>query len=85
MIKKDVVVEETPRRREAFELLRQSLLQAPILVAPDWNKDFHVYVDVSGFCIGSVLSQWDKNQKDHPIFYGSRQLCLAEKNYSPTD
>jgi hypothetical protein len=39
-------------------------------------------VDVSKFCIGLVLSQKDDQKKDHPIYYVSRQLNPAEKNYS---
>ena len=44
-----------------------------------------MFVDVSGFCIGSVLSQLDENGRDHPIYFASRQLALAECQYSPTD
>ena len=58
--------------------------QAPVLIPPDGTKDFDVYVDASNFAIGSVLSQ--KNSKGHePIYFSSRQLSVAEKNYSVTE
>ncbi|CAM6082494.1 unnamed protein product [Calypogeia fissa] len=65
--------------------LTEMLTGAPVLITPDWGKDFHVYVDCSGFCIGSVLSQLDTDGRDHPIYFTSRQLSALEKNYSGTD
>ena len=85
MLKKDSDFEPTAERMAAFNELKKRLAEAPVLVTPDWSKDFHVYVDVSGFCIGAVLSQLDQDEKDHPIYFASRQLAPAEKNYSPTD
>lgn len=37
------------------------------------------------FCIGSVLSQLDDKGKDHPIYYASRQLAVAERGYTTTE
>jgi hypothetical protein len=64
--------------------LKQGLVEAFVLMVPDWSKDFHV-IDISGFCIGVVLSQLDEQGKNHPIYFASRLLAAAEKNYSPTD
>lgn len=55
------------------------------MVVPNWEKDFHVYIDTFGFCIGSVLSHLDDEGKDHPIYYASRQLSLAERAYTTTE
>ena len=35
--------------------------------------------------IGAVLSQKDKKNFDHPIYYSSRQLVAAERNYTTTE
>jgi hypothetical protein len=43
----------------AFEKLKKRLSKAPVLIAPNWDKPFEVYVDASNFAIGSVLSQKD--------------------------
>ncbi|XP_073385908.1 uncharacterized mitochondrial protein AtMg00860-like [Physcomitrium patens] len=56
----------------AFEALKQKLVSAPILVAPCWTKPFQVYVDASNVVIGSILSQKDDNNRDHPIYFASR-------------
>jgi hypothetical protein len=75
----------TPSCTKAFHTLKQKLVSAPILVPPNWDKDFDVYVDASNVAIGSILSQKDDSQHDHPIYFGSRQLNVAEKNYSVTE
>ncbi|CAM6124052.1 unnamed protein product [Calypogeia fissa] len=85
MLKRGVEVESTPKRIQAFETLKEALTQAPVLITPMWGKDFHVYVDGSGFCIGVVLSQLDEDGRDHPIYFASRQMSAPEKNYSGTD
>lgn len=69
----------------AFETLKQKLVSAPILVAPCWTKSFEVYVDASNVAIGSVLSQKDDKGHDHPIYYASRQLVAAKRNYTTTE
>jgi hypothetical protein len=51
-------------RHKTQSLLKDKLINAPILVPPDWDKTFHVDVDVSKFCIGLVLSQKDDQKKD---------------------
>ncbi|CAM6093914.1 unnamed protein product [Calypogeia fissa] len=60
-------------------------MSAPVLTPPDWDKPFHVYIDALAFCVGSVLSQKDEDGKDHPIFYASRQMNPAERNYTMTE
>jgi hypothetical protein len=75
----------TPSCTKAFHILKQKLVSAPILVPPNWDKDFDVYVDASNVAIGSILSQKDDSQHDHPIYFASCQLNTAEKNYSVTE
>jgi hypothetical protein len=69
----------------AFNKLKTRLSKAPVLIAPNWEKPFEVYVDASNFAIGSVLSQKDLKGHDRPIYFASRQLSAVEKNYSVTE
>jgi len=39
-----------------------------------------VDVDASNVAMGCVLSQKDDANRDHPIYYASRQFILAKKN-----
>jgi hypothetical protein len=70
---------------KAFNKLKKRLSKAPVLIPPNWEKDFEVYVDASNFAIGSVLSQKDNKGKDKPIYFTSRQLSATERNYSVTE
>ncbi|KAL3686421.1 hypothetical protein R1sor_008995 [Riccia sorocarpa] len=47
------------------------------------NATFKLYLD--DLSTGSVLSQLDETNKDHPIYYASRQLSKAERNYGATE
>ncbi|GKD06013.1 reverse transcriptase domain-containing protein [Tanacetum coccineum] len=42
---------------EAFNILKKKLIEAPILVAPDWNLPFEIMCDASNFAVGAVLGQ----------------------------
>jgi hypothetical protein len=57
---------------------------APILVFPDWNKEFHMHVDASSIALGSVLAQPGTGDIDHPLAFSSRKLSIAEINYTTT-
>ena len=62
--------------------LKRALVSAPILKAPDWNTPFHVHIDASNFEKGCILAQPGEHNMDFPISYASRQLNMAEKNYT---
>ncbi len=67
---------------EAFEKLRTSFTQAPILVHPDPERPFIVEVDFSTTGVGAILSQQQGNpSRLHPCAFFSRKLSLAERNY----
>ena len=68
----------------SFHKLKTALSTTPILKAPNWNLIFHVHVDASNFAIGAILAQPSEGNMDFPIFYASRQLNSAEKNYTTT-
>ncbi|GJU24585.1 putative reverse transcriptase domain-containing protein, partial [Tanacetum coccineum] len=63
-----------------FQLLKQKLCEAPILVLPEGNDDFVVYCDASHQGLGAVLMQREK-----VIAYASRQLKPNEENYTTHD
>ena len=80
----DVLGVWTEECTKAFNKLKNRLSTAPVLLPPDWNKPFEVHVDASNFVIGSAISQKNDEGHDHPIYFSSRQLSVAEKNYSVT-
>lgn len=84
LLRKDVEYVWTPAQQQAFDVLQAQLTRAPVLQPPNWDQPFHVIIDASAFCVAAALSQLDENKKDHPIYYASRQMNSAERNYSMT-
>nr|GEY29167.1 putative reverse transcriptase domain-containing protein [Tanacetum cinerariifolium] len=64
----------------AFQLLKQKLCSAPILVLPEGSENFVVYCDASHKALGVVMMQ-----KEKFIAYASRQLKVHENNYTTHD
>ena len=71
-------------QQSSFKALKSSLIQAPILIFPDFSKTFYLYTDASDTALGSILAHLDENGVDHPIAYYSKVFSKAEKNYSVT-
>ena len=69
---------------KAFEDLKKSLITAPVVQSPDWNLPFEIMCDASDFAIGAVLGQ-RRDKKLHAIYYASRTLDEAQKNYATTE
>ncbi len=56
----------------------------PILIKPDWKLEFHVHTDALNFPLGAMLSQNLNKAIDKPIYYVSRLMNNAKKNYTTT-
>jgi len=69
----------------AFEEVKAVLTSAPVLVTPDYNKEFYLAVDASKKGFGAVLCQFGQDQKEHPIGYYSRSTTDTESRYSAVD
>lgn len=85
LTKKDVTFIWDAACQEAFEALKQKLIQAPVLAYPSIDKDFSLETDVSIQGLGEVLSQLQSDGRLHPVAYASRSLTPAEANYSITE
>ena len=85
LLKKDVEFNWNLERQKAFEDLKLALAKAPILSPSDWEREFHVTLDASGWCLGAILWQFDLERRECPIYYASRQMSQAETKYSTTE
>ena len=79
--KKSEHVNLSPEAREAFDCLKATCLQAPILAFPDFNKPFLLETDASGRGLGAILSQKQADGQYHPIAYASCMMNETEQRY----
>ncbi|KAL1563529.1 hypothetical protein AAHA92_05986 [Salvia divinorum] len=70
--------------KEAFQLLKERLISALIIHSPNWNYPFEVMCDASDYAVGAVLGQ-KIDGKSYVIFYASKTLNQAQKNYDITE
>jgi hypothetical protein len=82
ILKKDCQFHWTEECQHSFDTLKQKMVTAPILVFPDWRKEFHVHVDASSITLGFVLAQLGTGDIDHPLDFSSRKLSTTEINYT---
>ncbi|MBW0500809.1 hypothetical protein O181_040524 [Austropuccinia psidii MF-1] len=76
--------EMTQERSKAYEKIRKSLTDAPLLLMPDWNIPFKLYINACGDGLGEALRQVqiiDDKPKEVPVFYISRQIKPTEARY----
>ena len=69
--------EWTAACQEAFDALKKSLCEAPVLALPDLDKRFEVICDACSFGLGAVLAQ-----EGRPAAFESKALTPAETSYS---
>nr|GEY31613.1 reverse transcriptase domain-containing protein [Tanacetum cinerariifolium] len=64
-------------------MLKRKLIEAPILIAPDWDMPFELMCDASDFAIGAVIGQ-RQDKHFRPIHYATKTMTEAESNYTTT-
>ncbi|POM61136.1 Pol protein, partial [Phytophthora palmivora] len=85
LVKKDADWVWERQHQDAFDSIKASLQQAPVLALPDENKSFSVVCDASDYAIGCALLQKDDEGHERVISFQSRQLKAAERNYPVHD
>ncbi len=74
----------TQSQQQSFDQLKQAMTSAPILALPDYNKEFYICTDASGYGIGGVLCQlYDSVYR--PLMFISHKLTGAELNWPTHD
>jgi hypothetical protein len=85
LLKKDSKFQWTEECQQSFDTLKKKMVTAPILVFPDWSKEFNVHVDASSIPLGEVLAQPSVGDIDHPIAFSRRNISTSEMNYTTTE
>ncbi|KAG2876433.1 hypothetical protein PC117_g27244 [Phytophthora cactorum] len=85
LLKKEAEWKWTAECQQAFDAVKQGLTEAPILAVADQDRPFHIVCDASDFEIGCALMEHDHDPRDRVVYYQSRQLKPAERNYPVHD
>lgn len=77
LIKKNVIFSWQNQQSDAVEQIKAKILEAPVLIPFDQNRDIRIECDASKNGLGCCMFQDGK-----PISFASRSLTDSEKNYS---
>ncbi|MBW0475366.1 hypothetical protein O181_015081 [Austropuccinia psidii MF-1] len=78
------VFEMTQERIKAYEKIRKALTEGPLLLMPDWNIPFKLYIDACGDGLGEALHQVqiiDDKPTEGQVCCISRQIKPMEARY----
>lgn len=77
LLKKHQTFLWSDQAEQAFQILRQKMVQALVLAMPDFSKQFVLETDACDVGIGAVLMQ-----DHHPLAYLSKHLCPRNQTLS---
>jgi hypothetical protein len=81
MLKKYVKIKWDSESRLSLEQVKQALTEAPVLISPDFTKDFYLFYFASKHTIAAVLLQKNSEGYEHPIAFFSKALRDVALNY----
>ncbi|GKB48515.1 reverse transcriptase domain-containing protein [Tanacetum coccineum] len=84
LLMKDAKFDFSDDCKKAFNILKEKLTTAPIIILPDWNVPFELMCDASDFAVEAVLGQ-RMDGKFKPIYYASKTLNNAQEQYTTTE
>ena len=74
MIKKDREVKWSVESRLSFERIKQALIKAPVLVNPDFTKEFFIFSFAYKDTIDDILLQKNYDDLEQPISFFCKTL-----------
>jgi hypothetical protein len=81
MLRKGHEIKWTAEPRKSFDQIKKALTEAPVLVSPDYSKDFMIFSFASFDTVAAVLLQKNDQGKEQPIAFFSKALRDAELRY----
>ena len=82
LLKKDVKFEWTDEGKDAFKSIKDSISSSPVLISPDYSKEFQIFSFSSEDTIVGVFLQKNKEGQEQPIAFMSRALQNSELKYT---
>ncbi|GJR81918.1 reverse transcriptase domain-containing protein [Tanacetum coccineum] len=69
---------------KSFDIRRDKLITAPVIIAPNWDLDFELMCNASDYAVRAVLGQRIE-KKIRPIYYASKTMNSAQEHYTTTE
>ena len=85
LIEKEVSWKWTQKEQDAFDVLKSSLITAPVLTRYDAKLSLKVACDASQYGLGAVISHVYTDGQEKALAFASRSLNKHEMNYSQID
>jgi hypothetical protein len=82
LLKKDQIFEWTSDTQNAFNNIKRAITIAPVLISPDFKRDFIIYSFATESVVASVLTQRNAKGEELPISFMSKTLHDYELKYS---
>ncbi len=84
LMKNDSMFLWTPHCQNAFDVLKNALFRAPILIQVDLTKPFILNVDWWTWRVGTILSQWEA-RNERVVAYVNKGFSLIQKRFHPME
>jgi len=82
MMRDKVVFKWTEKGKHTFQDIKTAIADAPVLIRPEFSKDFIVYCYASEHTLSAILTQQNDDHIEAPIAFMSVPLKKYELNYS---
>ncbi|GKC40767.1 reverse transcriptase domain-containing protein [Tanacetum coccineum] len=83
LLEKDTPFEFDDECQKAFDLLKEKLTCASVILSPNWNLPFVLMCDASDFAVGAILGKKD-GKFFHLIYFASKTLNPTQQKYTVT-
>jgi hypothetical protein len=71
--------------QQSFDNIKTTLSNGPLISAPDYNRDYILYVSASAVSVAGVLVQLGDDNREHVIYYISKNLSGPPLKYKHED
>jgi hypothetical protein len=82
LLKNDQRFEWTMDTQEDFNNIKKEITTAPVLISPDFQRDFIIYSFTTKMVVASVLTQRNAKGEEFPISFMRKTLHDYELRYS---
>ena len=82
MLRKGSEIRWSPEARKSFEDIKNALTKAPVLISPNFGKQFLIYSFATEHTLAGVLLQKNEEGHEQPIAFFSKTLRDAPLKYN---